>query len=357
MPAFAHKLFAGFAFALFLGCGSDSAAPGAHGRVLSISTDPPQIPPPTLDDFKAAADLAYNAGARGQLLTATWRELEPTPGAIDVSQLVSQLDYGGSREATIYVGIQVINTVAKEVPPDLADSAFDAATTRARFHALLDAVAAALPARITYLSLGNEVDGYLQSTNQWTEYRTFYEDALDYAHAKMPGVKVGVTGGYDGVVGSLHAQMALLNTRSDAIMLTYYPIGTNFQVDAPTSARAAFPAMLAAAGSKPVVIQELGYPASPLLGSSDAKQAAFFTDAIEQWSIIDGARMPYVNLFLLHDFTQAECDAFGDYYGIPNNAQFEAYLCTLGLRLADGTPRPAWDAVIVAARNAGLPGN
>jgi len=146
----------------------------------------------------SAFDLVYGAGARGQLIAATWKELEPTSGAIDVSPLVGQLDYGGDREPTIFVGIQVINTVAKEVPADLAD-------------------------------------------------------------------------------------------------------------------------------------------------------------AIDQWSQIDASRMPFVNLFLLHDFTTEECDAFGDYYGIPNNAQFEAYLCTLGLRLADGTPRPAWQAVVDAAREAGLP--
>ena len=355
MTGRASRMFGTLLLLAVVACGTDSVKPLARGRVLSISTSPRQIPPPTRSDFVAAFDLVYGAGARGQLITATWKELEPTPGAIDVSSLVGQLDYGGDREPTIYVGIEVINTVAKEVPTDLADSTFDAATTRARFHALVDAVAAALPARITYLSIGNEVDGYLQSTDQWASYRAFYEDALDYAHTKMPGVKVGVTGGYDGVVGARRAQMAALNTRSDAIMLTYYPIGTNFQVDAPTIARTAFPAMLAAAGNKPVVIQELGYPASPLLGSSGAMQAAFFTDAINQWSMIDGSRMPYVNLFLLHDFTAEECDAFGDYYGIPNSAQFEAYLCTLGLRLADGTPRPAWSAVVTAAREAGLP--
>jgi hypothetical protein len=226
---------------------------------------------------------------------------------------------------------------------------------RQRFHVLIDALAAALPGKITYLSIGNEVDGYLQSTGQWTAYRAFYEDALDYAHMKLPGVRVGVTGGYEGVVGALHTQMAALNTRSDVIMLTYYPIGADFHVNVPTITRTAFPAMLAAAGRKPVIIQELGYPASPLLGSSDEMQAVFFSDAIDQWSQIDGSRMPFVNLFLLHDFTREECDAFGDYYGIPNNAQFEAYLCTLGLRLADGTPRPAWQAVVDAAREAGLP--
>lgn len=132
-----------------------------------------------MEDFIAAFDLAYDAGARGQLIAATWKELEPTAGAIDLSPLVGQMDYAQSRVTTTLVGIQVINTVAKEVPADLADTAFDAATMKLRFHALIDALAAALPGEITYLSIGNEVDGYLQATNQWVQYRSFYEDALD----------------------------------------------------------------------------------------------------------------------------------------------------------------------------------
>ena len=108
-----------------------------------------------------------------------------------------------------------------------------------------------MPVPITYLSIGNEVDGYLQPTNQWTQYRIFYEDAIDYVHGTMPGVRVGVTGGYAGIVGATRAQMAALNTRSDVVMLTYYPLGDGFQVGPPTSARTDFPAMLAAAGSKP----------------------------------------------------------------------------------------------------------
>lgn len=357
MPVSTKVLLRTALLAALSACGSDSSRPTPSARTLSISTSPRQIPPPSTADFVAAFDLASSAGARGALITSTWKDLEPIAGALDVSSFVDQIEYAKSRMPATFVGIQLINTVAKEVPADLADTAFDAAAMRTRFRALIDALATALPGKITYLSIGNEVDGYLEATGQWAQYRSFYEDALDYVHTKMPGVRVGVTGGYDGVVGSLHAQMAALNTRSDVIMLTYYPIGTDFQVGAPTIARTAFPAILAAAGGKPVLLQELGYPASPLLGSSDAKQAEFFADAIDQWSKIDGARMPFVNLFLLHDFTTEECDLLGQYYGIPNNAQFEAFLCTLGLRLADGTPRPAWQAVVTAASAAGLPTN
>jgi hypothetical protein len=355
MIQYARAFVVVIAGAAIAGCGSDVNGPAPAARTLSISVSPRQIPPPTSADFLAAFDLAYGAGARGQLITASWKDLEPTSGALNVSSLIGQLDYVPGRMPTIYVGIQLINTVAKEVPADLADTAFDAPAMRARFHTLIDRIAGAMPVPITYLSIGNEVDGYLQATNQWTQYRAFYEDALDYAHSKMPGVRVGVTAGYDGLVGTSREQMAALNTQSDVIMATYYPVGDGFAVGPPTVARTAFPAMLAAANEKPLVIQELGYPASPLLGSSDAMQAEFFADAIDQWSKTDAARMPFVNLFLLHDFTDEQCHAFGDYYGIPDNGFFQAYLCTLGLRHADGTPRPAWQAVVTAARDAGLP--
>jgi hypothetical protein len=164
----ARALVALTAAVAIAGCGSDASGPVPAGRTLSVSASPRQIPPPTGADFIAAFDLAYSAGARGQLIAATWKQLEPTAGALDVSPLVRQLDYAPGRMPTIYVGIQLINTVAKEVPDDLADTAFDAPAMRERFHALIDALGAALPESITYLSIGNEVSDYLQQTNQWS---------------------------------------------------------------------------------------------------------------------------------------------------------------------------------------------
>jgi hypothetical protein len=96
------------------------------------------------------------------------------------------------------------------------------------------------------------------------------------------------------------------------------------------------------------VVQELGYPASPLNGSSDVQQAEFFTDAIAQWKL-RADKMPFVSLFLLHDFTPQQCTDFSAYYNLPNQPQFIGYLCSLGLRKADGTARPSWQAVRTAS--------
>jgi hypothetical protein len=328
--------------------------PRAGARVLAISTNPRPIPPPTSSDFLAAFDLAAAAGARGGFLSYTWSSLEADAGKLDVRRVRDDIAFAQSRGLRILLGVQVINTTAKETPADLQNVPFDDARMRARFHTLIDSIASVLP-NVTYLSIGNEVGTYLSSTSGWDAYRAFYTEGAGYIRAKAPTVLVGVTNEYLRAAGPDRSQAAALNAASDIAVFTYYPLGSNFHVTGPTATRSAFPDMLALANGKPVIVQELGYPSASLLGSSEQQQADFFTDAIAQWAAQRSEQMPFLNVFLLHDFTQAQCDAFGVYYALPNSAEFKAFLCSLGLRSVDGTPKAAWAALEAAARAAGLP--
>jgi hypothetical protein len=95
-------------------------------------------------------------------------------------------------------------------------------------------------------------------------------------------VKVGVTFTFGGAGGTGVANFTALNTSSDAIVLTYYPLGANFHPRGGMSTVTDLPTMLTKTGSKPLVLQEFGYPAdAQYLGSSET---------------------------LMHDFTQALCD-------------------------------------------------
>jgi hypothetical protein len=350
---------------LTLACGTKNnrripiPTPGPGLRTLSLSANPRMIPTPTTQDYVDAMNLAKAAGVRGQFLSYTWSAIEPTNGQLSVTGIKADIQNVQTLGVAnkFLLGLQCINTTSKEVPADLKTTAWDAPTMIARFHQVIDALAANVsPSSITWISIGNEVDVYLASTNQWILYKTFYDDAVAYIHVKLPGVKVGVTFTFDGASGTGGANFTALNTSSDAIVLTYYPLGANFHPRGGMSAVTDLPAMVTMAGSRPLVLQEFGYPAdAQYLGSSETEQGDFIANGLATWSGIGGNKIPFLNIFLMHDFTQALCDYYGQYYGLPNSAEFKAYLCSIGLRKADGTPKAGWNAFTKAAVDTGLP--
>jgi hypothetical protein len=336
---------------LLLGCGGSFSEPSPSsnlGQVVAMSINTPNSSvPPTIQALDAAVGLAQGANVRGVIATYTWSSLEPTPGQVDVSSLKSGLSYYHQKGLQILLGIQVINTVKREVPTDLENTAFDDPQFISRFHSLLDAVRGALSGGEQYISVGNEVDVYLAQTNEWAAYTSFYQDAISYLHAKSPGLKVGVTATFSGYSGNVSSEVNALNGQSDVIILTYYPLQGDSQVLAPTSPLTDLPQMLDLAGGKPIVLQEAGYPSGALNGSSETFQQEFVTNLFKAWRGA-GNRLPFLSYFLLYDFDTSTCNALGAYYGSADPA-FLSYLCTLGLRNADGSEKLAWGAFVSAA--------
>lgn len=337
---------------------ASSPTPAPSSPVLSISAMPRLDPFPTAATQYAglavqAFDLAYSAGARGQMSTWTWKALEPVAGKHDAKSL-ADLDaaiVNAERHGMVqYIGIQLINTTVLEVPAGLERLPFDDVTMQIRFKALLDRVVTPNRGRIRYLSIGNEVDAYLRThPADWPRYKAFFARMAAYARSLDPALQVGVTGTADGALSQSTAELRDLDAAADVVILTYYPLGFSTQgkvtVRDPAVVAGDFAAMLAFAAAKPLVLQEVGYPAAASTGSSPARQARFFSNVFAAWRENSG-RMPFVNLFLLHDFTSRMCTDFARYYGASGSANFSDFLCTLGLREANGTPRPAWQTVV-----------
>ncbi len=315
-------------------------------RVLAISTMPRTVPPPTAQDYADAAALARSAGAKGGMLTTTWSALEPTSGVRRYEQFKKDLSAHIAEDESVCLGLQVINTTTRELPADLRDLDWTSLKLRARFRAVIDSLVPALNARVKYLSIGNEVDVYLNShPEEWNPYLEFYAEMVRYVHSIVPWVKVGVTGTFDGVSKKVSGPMSSLNFYSDVWIFTYYPLNADFTPRAPEGVFADLQRMTALAGSKPVVIQEAGYPASDSLGSTEGQQATFVRNLFSAWYAQRG-RIPFLNYFLLHDFPPDLCDSLAGYYGLAGNRNFREYLCSLGLRKADGTPRAAWEVFV-----------
>lgn len=317
----------------------------ASPAVLGITATPRSTPATQLSDYGAAFDTAAALRAKGIVQVWNWSTLEPDSAHLSGQRVIQDVKFARSRNLQVFAGIQIINTVKREFPGDIAKIAWSDPRLLARFERLLDSIAPVLGS-ITYLSIGNEVGTYLAKSGEWDGYLAFFRQAAAAVKRRAPAIKVGATQEYlEASRQSARAQSLI--SLSDIAIYTYYPFSSGLTVAAPTITRTTFDDMIRLAGGKPVVIQELGYPASTANGSSDAMQAQFFTDAIAQWKA-RRAQMPFVSLFQLHDFSDQQCRDFLTYYGAPNQAEYYGYLCSLGLRKSDGTARPSFGAVRTA---------
>lgn len=347
-------LGAGLTVKSFLPIQDARAGPQSTARVLSISSNPRARQSADAQAFFEAIELAYRAGARGDFTSWTWKVLEPKAGRFNLAELKDGLGYlGNTRGSDLLLGLQVINTTAKETPSDLGNVPFDAPAMKKRFRALLDALRPHLNRHVKYISVGNEVDVYLSAhPQQWAAYKAFYNDAVSAIHAMAPWIKVGVTVTYDGALAN-RARVEELNGRSDIFILTYYPLGDRFIPRPPNVALSDIPKMVDLAKSRPLILQEVGYPTSATLASSEEHQAQFVTSVFRAWNA-SAARIPFLNFFLLHDLAPQTCAEYARYYGLPTDGNFQSFLCSLGLRTADGKPKLAWPALVKAAKIAGL---
>jgi hypothetical protein len=323
------------------------ALPVHAEHYYSISPFPQSDQGVTMQSFLAGIDLLGEAGANAQVITKTWHELERTPGTLELEDLRGGLDYSIQKKLTPYVGIQMINTLVKDVPDDLRAVPFDDPRMLDRFTQLLTRIAPLLRGRVPYLSLGNEVDVYLEKHPEETApLMAFLDKSIALTHVLLPGVQIGVTGTHEGLLKGRVPLLTQLNQHTDVVILTYYPSADDSgHISGPETVPADFARMLQFSGAKPLLLQEVGYPTSPLVGGSESKQAAFMENIFVAW-LRAGVRIPLLNIFALHDFSPDFCASFLSYYQFGQSEIMGAFLCTLGLRDMHGQPKQAWKTIM-----------
>jgi hypothetical protein len=277
------------------------------------------------------------AGLGFQYISAKWSELEPAPGMIDLKKLEDGIRGLSGLGFDLAITIQALDTNNRTLPADLMEKPFDSAELRTRWDALLRAIAVRLSPKVRWVMLGNEVDVYLaQHGAELEPYAGFVDWGRTLLREPRPGLAVGVTCTYAGA-RARQDHLRRLNRDTDFVALTYYPLKPDFSVEPVSVVPRDIGNMVEMAGRKPLLIQETGYPADPLLGSSETQQAAFVEALFDAVKAHPG-RIAAVNYFLLVDFNDQLVETFLKYYRVPNS-KFRAYLATLGLRKQDGTPR------------------
>ncbi len=324
-------------------------APPRTPPFIGISVNPPEGG--TMQDVISELVRLRDRGMGILYVSHKWSDLERTPGKPDVTSIAEAVRGTRLLGCRVTITIQILDTNNRTLPADLMAESFGSDQMHARFRSLLEAIAPALTSDVYSIQLGNEVDIYLREHPTETEaYARLVEEGRDLLRKARPDMRVGVTTTYEGLVRSPMI-FERLNKRMDVVVMTYYPLGPGFAVRPVTDVAGDFGRMVKAAGARPLCLQEAGYPTSPILGSSEEKQAAF-VDAVFSGVRKHSARMGYCNFFLLHDFTDSQVAEFLRYYRLPD-ARFRAYLATLGFKTAKGEPRKAWDRFLAGLGRSG----
>ena len=320
-------------------------------RVLAITPTPKGGPPLTPAGVIAAVGLAQKAGVNGDQLSNKWNDIETSPGVYNISDPQGGVSFiGDSLGWQLMYTLSVIDTIARQVPSDLMTAAWDSPQMESRFHALIDALMPVLSdPHMAYVSVGNEVDDhFVLQQDDPVAYENFYADAVNYIHSKVPGLKVGVTCTYTGASSRSPQLVQDLNAASDVFILTYYPTHDDNLADPPTAPLNDLATMVQLAHGLPVILQEVGYPSAAVCASSPKQQAKFVHNVYQAWNA-EAAGIPFLSFSQMHDMGTQWCTFLEDYYGI-HDPQFEAFICSIGLRYVNGRPKAGWAQFVAGAR-------
>jgi hypothetical protein len=278
-------------------------------------------------------------------------------------ELKATLTWLKSEGLVPYLNINLVDIDHLNLPADYLDEAggfaagvrFNDPAFIRRFNHLLDEVVPLLVEHGGfYLGVGNEVDErFSEHPEELSAYLEFVAAVREHIHRLEPRLAVGVT-----VTGTAllknSAIVLQLKRVSDAVPFNYYPLDDTLRVKDLSLIPGNFKTLIAAYGDSPIIIQELGCPSAEVMNSSFDYQQHCFETLFATLAAYPQIR--FISVFAFQDLGQATCDALASYFNLEQLAaeglppqfleRFRAFLCTLGLREADGSAKPAWQAFL-----------
>lgn len=262
-------------------------------------------------------------------------------------------DFASSTNSKLSIIITPIDIPGRFVPTYLGDRKFDDPVLIEAFIDLINHLFEGDnrildPSNVIAFSVGNEINHYNWAANndQITEYVSFLKAIKP--HLNRYEIPLHFTGTLAGMTDQV-AQWKNAVESIDKLSITYYPINSDFTVKDPDVIWADFDKLMSHYSGIPIFIQEIGYPSAEKLNSSEIKQSSFFCNFFSVWDkypkIIDK-----VSILRLNDVSEASARQTAQFYGIPNNENFIAYIQTLGIRTweENGTNKLAFETIKTA---------
>ncbi|MBN8695876.1 MAG: T9SS type A sorting domain-containing protein [Bacteroidetes bacterium] len=284
-----------------------------------------------------------------------WTAIETAPNTYNFTILDIADFYYPLSNMPVDLTITPIHTNNLEVPSDLSSTPFNSPVMISRFKKLLDSVRAHTPNLVlSSLVIGSEHDVYMGSnTALWNEYKVFYDSVTAHAKTLWPGLKVATELTFNGLT-TYNTQAQLLNTNSDYIGVSHYPLNTDFTVKPPANIANDLATIVGLYPTKPICFYQFGYPSSATCNSSENMQKDFITETFTAWDTYS-SNIRMIDFTWLHDLSPADVAYYGTYYGI-TNAAFLEFLRSLGFRQwnGNGSNKPAWNELGCQAMQRGF---
>ena len=182
---------------------------------------------------------------------------------------------------TISLTNTTVHMDQKHLPKYLVGKRFDDPELLRRWEAFLLAFLAEYGDYIDYLNLSNEVGSYFSNHQaEWKAYLTFVKKGAEVIHKTRPKIRVGVALS----CGGASAYWRDLEPYCDYLAFTYYtpnsslgksPTANAIDPDDPSYFAATLDGMLRLAGTKPVLITEIGCATHESIDSSPDLQVQF----------------------------------------------------------------------------------
>jgi hypothetical protein len=293
--------------------------------------------------------LSMASGARGLTLAFDWEALDGTGAEAEAQwdRLEAMAGVVRTHKRALVLTVRAVDTTQDRRPSALKKLAWDSSAVTDAMHALLGRVFSTLGPELRYLSLGFEVDRYVEANPlQGDAFKAFALDAVQFAntHPNRQSSRTGVTWSMRGWAAAEPPRTwapELLDA-SDMLMVSYAPMTDTYRATPSDAIPADLDQMLFAAEGKPLVITELGYPSSDLIGSSEDAQAEFVGRLLQEVTLRRNA-VSFVGWGALHDPAPAWCQARAAACGHPDSLELYVYWCSTGLRTRQGSTKPSFD--------------
>jgi hypothetical protein len=310
---------------------------------LSLTTPDPTAT--AADSVQAHVDVIAS-GARAVTLGLRWNELVGDDGA-PIERAWDDLARGAAlyrdAERSVLVSLTIVDRTL-DVRPQALGGSWGASELDA-FESLVGAVYEIFDGSLRYLSVGHRVDQWLAAASRARreELTEFVLESLERARGHRrhpPGVEVGVSLSFEGLMSDDVPEVAELAAASDAVFVSYLPFDDASRARPAESVSADLEGLLerfsgADGESARLVLEQIGYPSHFDVDASPERQRAFF-DALFRTVAQRRERIPFITVFSFNDLPREVCVATAVAQGLsPGSGRYSRLrdgYCSLGLR-------------------------